>query len=81
MKVNKEVSLSPTTLAGPFGASILLAGLKLLGILDLSWWFVTLPLWITPLIGSILLLLITIWVIIFGGSFDAKVDYTDENNQ
>lgn len=81
MKVNKEVSLSPSTLAGPFGAAILLAGLKLLGILDLSWWFVTLPLWIIPLIGSILLLIVAMGVIIFGGSFDAKVDYTDEDNQ
>jgi len=56
---------SSTSGIGFFGLlGILFIGLKLGGVIDWSWWFVTMPLWIPFAITALVLLIIIIGVVI-----------------
>ena len=45
---------------------LLFLGLKLAGKIDWSWWWVFAPLWVPLALVGIMIILITIWVLIFG---------------
>lgn len=38
--------------------TVLFIGLKLTGVIDWSWWYVTLPIYALPLLGGIILILL-----------------------
>lgn len=51
---------------------LVFSGLKLGGVIDWSWWWVTCPLWIVPLMGLIFVVFIVcLWI--FSDSFDVSV--------